>query len=167
VQTLNVTSTDLLHSEVSGHGPRPGMAPAFDSVVYVNVLEHILDDVGELRTARDLLVPGGTLAVFVPALPRLYGSMDFKSGHHRRYVKESLRTVVSEAGFEVVDIRYLDVLGVAPYFAMYRLLDVKSLGSVSSGGYDKIVVPLSRAVQRLVPDPPFGKNLLAIARRPH
>jgi SAM-dependent methyltransferase len=158
VQTLNVTSTDLVHSD---------MAPSFDSVVYVNVLEHILDDVGELATARDLLVPGGTLAVFVPALPRLYGSMDFKSGHHRRYVRESLRGVVTEAGFELIDIRYLDVLGVAPYFAMYRLLDVKSLGSVSSGGYDKIVVPLSRAVQRLVPDPPFGKNLLAIARRPH
>ena len=158
VQTLNVTSTDLVQSD---------MAPSFDSVVYVNVLEHILDDVGELRTARDLLVPGGTLAVFVPALPRLYGSMDFKSGHHRRYVRESLRSVVTEAGFELVDLRYLDVLGVAPYFAMYRLLDVKSLGSVSSGGYDKIIVPLSRAVQRLVPDPPFGKNLLAIARRPH
>ena len=143
------------------------MAPSFDSVVYVNVLEHILDDVGELRTAHDLLVPGGTLAVFVPALPRLYGSMDFKSGHHRRYVRESLRGVVTDAGFELVDIRYLDVLGVAPYFAMYRLLDVKSLGAVSSGGYDKVIVPLSRAVQRLVPDPPFGKNLLAIARRPH
>lgn len=158
VRTLNVTSSDLVHSDV---------APAFDSVVYVNVLEHILDDVGELRTARELLVPGGTLAVFVPALPRLYGSMDFKSGHYRRYVKDTLRDVVDDAGFELVDIRYLDVLGVVPYFAMYKLLDVKTLGSVSSVGYDRVVVPMSRAVQRLVPDPPFGKNLLAVARRPH
>ena len=158
IQTLNVTSVDLLRSD---------MAPAFDSVVYVNVLEHILDDVGELRTARALLVPGGTWAVFVPALARLYGSMDYKSGHHRRYHRESLVQVVTEAGFELVDIRYLDVLGVAPYFAMYRLLDVKTLGSFSSNGYDRVVVPLSRAVQRLVPHPPFGKNLLAIARRPH
>jgi 2-polyprenyl-3-methyl-5-hydroxy-6-metoxy-1,4-benzoquinol methylase len=158
MQTLNVTSSDLLQSD---------MHPTFDSVVYVNVLEHILDDAGELRTAHDLLVPGGTLAIFVPALPRLYGSLDYKSGHHRRYTAEILRTVVEEAGFELADVRYLDLLGVVPYFVMYRLLDVKTLGSVSSTGYDRVVVPLSRAVQRLVPHPPAGKNLLAIARRPH
>jgi SAM-dependent methyltransferase len=158
VQTLNVTSTDLLQSD---------MHPTFDSVVYVNVLEHILDDVGELRTALRLLVPGGTLALFVPALPRLYGSLDYKSGHHRRYTAESLRGVIEGAGFEIADVRYLDVLGVFPYFVMYRLLDVKSLGSVSSSGYDRVIVPVSRAVQRLAPHPPLGKNLLAIARRPH
>jgi FkbM family methyltransferase len=158
VQTLNVTSHELLQSD---------MHPTFDSVVYVNVLEHILDDAGELATAHRLLVPGGTLAIFVPALPRLYGSLDFKSGHHRRYTAETLRTVIEDARLEVVDVRYLDVLGVVPYFLMYRVLDVKTLGSVSSAGYDRVVVPLSRAVQRLAPHPPAGKNLLAIARRPH
>ena len=158
VQTLNVTSTDLLQSD---------MAPTFDSVVYVNVLEHILDDVGELRTANDLLVPGGTLAIFVPALARLYGSLDYKSGHHRRYHRDRLSRVITTAGFELVDVRYLDMLGVVPYFLMYKLLDVKTLGSVSSNGYDRVIVPISRAIQRLAPHPPFGKNLLAIARRPH
>ena len=158
MQTLNVTSTDLLQSD---------MHPTFDSVVYVNVLEHIRDDVDELRTAHELLVPGGTLAIFVPALPRLYGSLDYKSGHHRRYTADTLRDVIDGAGFEVADVRYLDVLGVVPYFVMYRLLDVKTLGSVSSNGYDRVIVPVSRAVQRLVPHPPVGKNLLAIARRPH
>lgn len=158
VQTLNVTSTDLLQSD---------MAPTFDSVVYVNVLEHILDDVGELSTARDLLVPGGTLAIFVPALTRLYGSLDYKSGHHRRYHRDTLTNVITAAGLEIVDVRYLDMLGVAPYFVMYKLLDVKSLGSVSSNGYDRVIVPISRAIQRLAPHPPFGKNLLAIAKRPH
>ena len=94
--------------------------------------------------------------------------MDYKSGHHRRYQRDaSAAASITEAGFELVDLRYLDVLGVAPYFAMYKLLDVKTLGSVSSNGYDRVIVPISRAVQRLVPDPPFGKNLLAIARRPH
>jgi FkbM family methyltransferase len=158
VQTLNVTSADLLQSD---------MHATFDSVVYVNVLEHILDDVGELRTANELLVAGGTLAIFVPALPRLYGSLDYKSGHHRRYTAGSLRHLIEAAGFELVDVRYLDVLGVVPYFVMYRVLDVKSLGAVSSTGYDRVIVPLSRAVQRLVPHPPAGKNLLAVARRPH
>src|SRR4029079_3817426 len=124
-------------------------AQRFDSVVYVNVLEHILDDAGELSAARRLLATGGSLAVFVPAMPRLYGRLDYKSGHHRRYRREDLAAVIAGAGFELVDIRYLDVLGVAPYYAMYRFLDVRSLGAVSSTGYDRVVVPLSRAVQRL------------------
>ena len=85
-------------------------------------------------TARDLLVPGGTLAVFVPALPRLYGEprLQVRAPPPLR-ARTTLRGVGRPAaGFELVDLRYLDVLGVAPYFAMYRLLDVKSLGSVSS-----------------------------------
>ena len=158
IQTLNVTSSDLLHSD---------MAPTFDSVIYVNVLEHILDDAGELSIARRLLVGGGTLAVFVPTLPRLYGSLDYKSGHHRRYQRDGLRRLITEAGFELVDLRYFDLLGAAPYYAMYKLLDVKTLGTVSSNAYDRAIVPISRAIQRLAPNPPFGKNLLAIARRPH
>ena len=65
VQALNVTSDDLLATGGPG---------AFDSVVYVNVLEHIRDDGAELRTAHDLLSPGGTLAVFVPALHACTGA---------------------------------------------------------------------------------------------
>ena len=156
ITARKATSTELLDDDP---------APTFDSVVYVNVLEHILDDERELRDAHQLLVEGGTLAIFVPALPRLYGSLDYKSGHHRRYVRGDLAATVEAAGFEVVDLRYLDVLGVAPYYAMYRLIDVKSLGAVSSTGYDRVIVPVSRALQRLVPYPPLGKNLLAIARK--
>jgi SAM-dependent methyltransferase len=156
ITARKATSTELLDDNP---------APTFDSVIYVNVLEHILDDERELRDAHQLLVAGGTLAIFVPALPRLYGSLDYKSGHHRRYVRGDLAATVEAAGFEVVELRYLDVLGVAPYYAMYRLIDVKSLGAVSSTGYDRVIVPVSRALQRLVPHPPLGKNLLAIARK--
>ena len=55
---------------------------------------------------------------------------------------------------------------VAPYWVMYRLLDVQRLGKVSSAGYDRAVVPLGRALEAIVPRPPRGKNLVAIARRP-
>ena len=60
----------------------------FDAVVYVNVLEHIADDANELHTAYDLLAPGGRLGLFVPAMPSLYGSLDYKSGHYRRYTAD-------------------------------------------------------------------------------
>lgn len=138
----------------------------FDSVVYVNVLEHIADDTGELNIARELLRPGGRIGVFVPAMPSLYGSLDYKSGHYRRYTAAQLRRVLGEADFVDIDIRYLDLLGVAPYWVMYRLFNVDRLDRVSSAGYDGVVVPLSRALQRVMRTPPFGKNLVATARRP-
>jgi 2-polyprenyl-3-methyl-5-hydroxy-6-metoxy-1,4-benzoquinol methylase len=138
----------------------------FDTVLYVNVLEHIEHDGAELRTAADLLDAGGRLGVFVPAMPSLYGSLDFKSGHFRRYSAGQLRELLETAGFVDVDVRYFDLLGVAPYWVMYRLFDVSRLDRVSSLGYDRIVVPMSRGLQRLVRHVPRGKNLVATARRP-
>jgi SAM-dependent methyltransferase len=154
----NVTTRQVTSSE---------LAPAcFDSVVYVNVLEHIEDDAAELRTAYQLTRPGGSLGLFVPAMPSLYGSLDYKSGHYRRYTPEGLRRRVEAAGFVDVSVRYFDLLGVIPYWLMYRVFDVQRLGSVSSTGYDRVVVPLGRVLERLMPRPPRGKNLVVVARRP-
>ena len=138
----------------------------FDSVLYVNVLEHIADDVAELTTAASLLRPGGRLGVFVPAMPALYGSLDYKSGHYRRYTADQLGAVLERAGYVDIDVRYFDPLGVVPYWVMYRLLDVSRLDRVSSTGYDRVVVPISRTLQHLVARPPRGKNLIATGRRP-
>jgi 2-polyprenyl-3-methyl-5-hydroxy-6-metoxy-1,4-benzoquinol methylase len=159
-QLRNVTAMQVTSQELASTRPQQ-----FDSIVYVNVLEHILDDAAEMRTAFDLVAPGGSLGVFVPAMPRLYGSLDYKSGHHRRYDKARLREVIAGAGFEIVDLRYLEVAGVVPYWLMYRVLNRQSLSPMSSGVFDRMVVPASKMAQRLVPSPPFGKNLLAIARR--
>ena len=98
-------------------------------------------------------------------MSQLYGSLDYKSGHHRRYEKTQLHDVIAGAGFEIVELRYIEVAGVLPYWLMYRVLNRQSLSSMSSGVFDRMVVPLSKTAQRLVPNPPFGKNLLAIARR--
>ncbi len=157
IDARQITSQQLLTSEGSG---------TFDSVVYVSVLEHIRDDTDELRTAFELLRPGGTLAIFVPAMPSLYGSLDFKSGHYRRYDKALLSSVVLGAGFDMIDLHFMDLVGVVPYFLMYRVLDVPTLDSGSSKVYDSMIVPVSRFIQNRVGPPALGKNLLAVARRP-
>ncbi|MFZ4719023.1 MAG: methyltransferase domain-containing protein [Ilumatobacteraceae bacterium] len=157
VQARKVTSQQLLAE---------GAAGTFDSVVYVSVLEHIRDDVDELRTAFELLKPGGTVALFVPAMPALYGSLDFKSGHYRRYDRELLRSAVTGAGFEVERLHHMDIAGVIPYFLMYRMLDVQTLDSGSSKFYDSVIVRISRLVEDRVGAPALGKNLVAVGRRP-
>jgi hypothetical protein len=72
---------------------------------------------------------------------------------------------MTSAGFEIVELRHLEVAGVVPYWLMYRVLNRQALSAVSSGIFDRAIVPTSKLIQRLVPNPPFGKNLLAIARR--
>lgn len=138
----------------------------FDSIVYVNVLEHIERDVDELATVLPLLRPGGKLCVFVPATPKAYGSMDYVSGHYRRYRKQGLQAVIESAGYTIDVIKHFDVAGLMPYWLMYRLLDVRRLGKGSSAVFDRVLVPASRAIQTLVPNPPLGKNLIAVATRP-
>jgi SAM-dependent methyltransferase len=144
----------------------PGLEfPArFDSIVYFNVLEHVDDDAGELRRAFDALRPGGHLCVFVPALQWLYGQLDAEVGHRRRYGRGGLRRVVESAGFEVVRLRFLDAPGVLPWLLFIRLMR-RSLNPGGVAAYDRWVVPIARAVERVVP-PPIGKNLLCIARKP-
>lgn len=137
---------------------------AFDTVVYVNVLEHVADDAGELRAVWDTLRPGGHLCVFVPALSWLYSDFDASIGHHRRYHREPLRCLLRDAGFQVVRLRYFDSLGILPWLVVFRLMR-RRLGGGDVAAYDRWAVPLLRAVESRVPVP-LGKNLLAVARRP-
>ena len=76
----------------------------FDTVVCVNVLEHIEDDIRALRLFRELVAPtNGRVLIFVPAVPAAYGPLDAALGHHRRYVKRTLRTAFDKAGLDLID----------------------------------------------------------------
>lgn len=135
----------------------------YDSVVYVNVLEHIEDDAAELAVAREALAPGGHLLVFVPALPWLYSELDRQVGHFRRYRKPALSGLVRGAGLTIVRLRYFDIAGVLPWYVNFTLLG-NTIGGGSVSLYDRLVVPVMRVVEGIVA-PPIGKNLLLVARR--
>src|SRR6266576_3446008 len=82
----------------------------FDSIIYIDVLEHIEDDREELKTSCTHLNPGGFLVVLSPAHQSLYTPFDEAIGHHRRYNKQSLSAVVPES-LESVELKYLDSVG--------------------------------------------------------
>jgi 2-polyprenyl-3-methyl-5-hydroxy-6-metoxy-1,4-benzoquinol methylase len=140
-------------------------APMFDAVLYLNVLEHIADDEGEVRLAAQVLRPGGALLVFGPALEMLYSELDHSAGHYRRYSLERLRRIVEAAGLRIVSLRYFDVLGTMPYLVVYRWLHRTNISGSTVWGYDRAIVPLSRLIQRLFPDPPVGKNIILVASK--
>ena len=136
---------------------------SFDTVAYINVLEHIEDDAAELARARERIRPGGHLLVFVPALSWLMSAFDRGIGHYRRYSRGPLTALARGAGFEVVKARYFDVAGVLPWYVNFVLLK-RGLGGAGVSLYDSLVVPPMRVVERIVA-PPLGKNLLLVARR--
>lgn len=138
-------------------------AGPFDSVLYINVLEHIADDRGELVTAHRSLRPGGHLVVFVPALAWLYSPFDRRIGHQRRYSRGELVGRAEAAGFNVLAARYFDIAGVLPWYVNFVLLK-RDLGGAGVALYDRLVVPPMRILERVI-RPPIGKNLLLIARR--
>lgn len=135
-----------------------------DSIVYVNVLEHIEDDEAEMRTAFDVLKPGGVLTVYVPALPSLYGPFDRRVGHFRRYTKTSLTKVAVNAGFEIVSIRYRDLTGLLPWWLTAKILRADQLNAAAVKLYDRMI-PLVRTIDRIT-GPPIGKNLLLVGVKP-
>jgi glycosyltransferase involved in cell wall biosynthesis len=135
----------------------------FDSILYVNVLEHIEDDIKELQTAAKVCAAGGKIVVFVPATPSLYGSMDGISAHFRRYRKAELIQVAQSAGLKVVDCHYFDPIGKFPYWLLYRILNRRTLGSSAVGLYDKVVIPMSASIPQWLVDRLGGKNLILVA----
>ena len=140
-------------------------AGAYDCAVLVNVLEHIADDAGALRDLFRVLKPGGTLLLFVPALPFLFSRLDAFYGHFRRYRRDPLARLVADAGFEVCSARYLDLLGVAPWWLLNTLGGAVTFNPTLIRLYDRVGVPLTRAIERLFKAPPFGKNVILVARK--
>jgi len=142
----------------------PDLVPeTIDSILYINVLEHIEDDRAELLNAHRALPPGGCLLLFVPALPQLYSEVDKSMGHFRRYYKKDLIERVRGAGFEVEKVRYFDLAGIIPWYVNFVLLK-NSFSAVSVTAYDRVVVPPMRLFEKLIV-PPIGKNVLLVARK--
>jgi ubiquinone/menaquinone biosynthesis C-methylase UbiE len=139
-------------------------AQRFDTVVCVNVLEHIEDDVRALALFRDVVAgTGGRVLVFVPAVQRLYGPHDAALGHHRRYSKRTLRATFAAAGLDVESIRYTNPLGLLGW--IYNLY-ISGNTEHTSGQvrlFDRFVAPWALPLERLIV-PPIGLSLFAVGR---
>ncbi len=161
----NVRSTVLVYAErINGTTAHlPGRR--FDSILYIDVIEHIEDGAAELQQAYDLLESGGHLLIVVPAFDFLFSPFDRALGHHRRYDKAMLRSQLP-AGLEPIITEYLDSLGFFLSFGNKALLR-KELPSASQIRlWDCLVVPSSRVFDSLVMHA-FGRSLVCVAYKPY
>jgi len=134
----------------------------FDTVVSLNVFEHIENDLLALRNVRRLLRPNGCLILIVPAHSWLYGTMDMAIGHYRRYDKASLAKNLTETGFVPMNQRYLNTLGAVGWFANGRMLRRR----VPPHGQLRLfnmLVPVLRSIEMRF-SPPMGLSLLSVGK---
>jgi len=135
-----------------------------DTFVYINVFEHIEDDVAELKRIKNILQKDGHAIIFVPAMQVLYSEFDKSIGHYRRYDKQMLTELANKAGMDVVKIRYMDMPGMLPWWLSFVLMKRKGLMPKMVKIYDAFCVPIIRAFETVI-EPPVGKNVLLVAKK--
>lgn len=135
----------------------------FDTVLYIDVLEHIEDDAAEVARAAARLRPGGCLVVLGPAHPALFSPFDAAVGHYRRYTARSLRAL-RPPGLRCLGTWYLDAAGMALSAANRLLLRQSSPTPAQIAAWDRWVVPVSRRLDPLLGHR-VGKSVLAVWER--
>ncbi|TCC53044.1 class I SAM-dependent methyltransferase [Kribbella capetownensis] len=136
-----------------------------DSIVAINVLEHIEDDAAALKSLSRLVIPGGTIVLWVPGYQQLYGEFDRRVGHFRRYTPAALRDAFERAGLRVELAKPVNLLGGIAWWAAVRRGGSTKPNPRLVSIYDRFVVPVTRAVESVVPVP-FGQTVLGVARVP-
>lgn len=141
-----------------------GDSASADTIIAVNVMEHIERDADFLSAAHRLLSGDGDLLLLVPAVPAIYGTLDRAFDHYRRYTKSGLKSLLLGSGFRVEKLQYINLIGVVAWFVSGKVLRRRSLGRAQVLFYDRMIIPWLRRLESLVP-PPIGQSLVAIARK--
>jgi hypothetical protein len=136
-----------------------------DTVIMMNVLEHIPDHVSALRDLAECVSPGGRLIIWVPGYQQLYGDFDRLVGHCRRYTPATLRSAVQAAGLRPQLCKPVNFLGGLAWWLVVRRLGVGHANTRLVSLYDSVVVPATRTLERVL-HPPFGQSVLCVAEVP-
>ncbi len=134
-----------------------------DTVIAINVLEHIEDDRAAIGNMARILMPGGRMLIMVPALPAIHGTLDDMAGHIRRYTREDLVTKVTAAGLDVDRAYYMNFFGIVSWFLAGRVLRQTRFDTGMCGALDR-VVPFLRAIEGCF-HPPVGQSLILVAHK--
>lgn len=141
-----------------------GMDRIFETVILLDVLEHIQDDVALLRSFQRLLKPNGRLILKVPAIPSLYSEMDRSIGHYRRYNRSGLSATLNAAGYRNTNLVAINSIGILGWWLNGRVLRRATPPSGQVSAFNKIL-PIATIVEEKL-RLPFGLSLISISQAP-
>jgi glycosyltransferase involved in cell wall biosynthesis len=151
----------LVKCDLSAPADFTPIAASADTVICLNVLEHIEDDMTGLRNIYSALLPGGTAIVLVPQDQRVYGTLDEVLGHFRRYSEAELRKKMETAGFEVDRVLHFNRVTRPGWWFNGQVLKRRHFSRFQLWWFDRLVW-LWRGLDRVLPWP--SVSIIAIAR---
>jgi SAM-dependent methyltransferase len=135
-----------------------------DTVVCLNVLEHVRDDRLALKHMHHVLAPGGRAIFLLPAFESLYGPIDSNLGHFRRYSKASWRKLAEEAGFRVTHLRYFNFIGFFGWWSNSHLFRRQARSASQIDFFDRFAVPLQSKLEGWI-EPPLGQSIFTVLEK--
>lgn len=141
--------------------PFPG-TDQYDTVIILNVVEHLEKDLEALKILHERLVPGGHLIIMVPAMQFLYGSLDRSFGHYRRYHKKQMQLLFERVPFTMIENRYVNVIGMFGWYLYGRILKRENLPTQLCNRFN-LVLPLLKLERPLAHF--TGLSLVSVGRK--
>jgi SAM-dependent methyltransferase len=161
IYDLNLSGKEIENFDITSDPARLGRT--FDTVVCINVLEHIKDDDTALRNMNSLLDKKGLLILMVPAFPFLYGTVDKANEHHRRYHRKDIMSKVRKTGFSIIRCKYINFVGLIGWIFQNKVISSRLHRDVDMARFNSIC-PLLRGIEWVIP-PPIGLNIVLIAKK--
>jgi len=134
----------------------------FDTVVCLNVLEHIKEDSQTVKKFYDLLKPGGNLILLVPAHQAAFNNLDKFLGHHKRYKKMDIESLALRTNFQIEALNYFNMIGFFGWFVSGSILRKKTLSKGQLGLFN-LLLPFLK-IEKLI-SPPFGLSLITVLKK--
>ena len=138
-------------------------ADSMDTVICLNVLEHMEHDLHCMRNIHRALAPGGRAIILVPHGQEIYGQLDVVLGHYRRYSHDQLRGVMQEAGFDVEQILDFNRISRPGWYVKGKLLKQSRIARSQIKLFDRLVW-LWRRIDRLLPWHPTSIIAIGVKR---
>lgn len=133
----------------------------FDTIIALNVIEHIEDDRKAFENCKKLLAPGGRIIILVPAFTFLYNSFDKGLGHYRRYTRNKLSEKMQHAGFNVIHRQYFNMPAMFGWFISGSIFKMKIIPENQLNFYNYLV-PLFKRIDTLF-QKKIGISLIMVA----
>jgi glycosyltransferase involved in cell wall biosynthesis/phospholipid N-methyltransferase len=155
---------DVRHCDLSNPVDFEPLAGSVDTVVCLNVLEHIEDDLGALCNIHTALMPGGRAIILVPHGQKIFGSLDTALGHYRRYSHAQLQQRLEQAGFRVERILNFNRISRFPWYVTGRIFKRTTISRLQLRIFDRFVW-LWRRLDPMLPWPPTSIIAIAVKER--
>ncbi len=136
----------------------------FDSILYMDVIEHIENDIEELNLACKHLLESGKLIIIVPAFNFLFSDFDKDVGHYRRYNKKNFNSYVKNKNLKIISLKYFDSIGFL-ILSLSKLLNFKGRKNAVIGiKIWNLLMPFSKLIDKLFFHQ-FGKSLICVIQK--